>query len=224
MMQSMDLRMAYYVTVGTAVHEVMQTYLAQSGRFLADYKCRECDRKYPLSHQHECCGFPTEYDEVAIDYKGIQGHIDGIFRDSKGFYWIVDYKTTSLEGAPKKQKEPGSAYARQVKAYALLLWKQYKIKVIGVMLVFIPRDNPVQPVVWEHRIKEDDWGKFKEELLADRNLHRKTMVAKTIEDMIPLLRHNCGSEHCDHCKTGLKTKTKLLTKLLNRFPIKKEKV
>ena len=131
----LDLMMAYYTSVGTAVHTVMQTYLSQSGQFLADYSCKHCKIDYPLSHVHECteCGRHTHYEEVTIDVGtkngrlGIQGHIDGIFKDSKGNYWIVDFKTTSVAGAPAKERTPGDGYTRQVKAYAVLLRKQYKI-------------------------------------------------------------------------------------------------
>ncbi len=142
---SMDLMMAYYVSVGHAVHDVMQRYLSQSGQFLADYECRECGKKYPLSYKYECCGFPTKYEEVKIDVKlkrgRIQGHIDGIFKDSMGRIWIVDFKTSSIEGAGSKAKSSPPGYVRQVRAYACLLKKQYDIDVYGVMLVYLPRDN-----------------------------------------------------------------------------------
>ena len=105
--QSMDMMMAYYVGVGHAVHNVMQNYMATTGRLLADYVCRECGKKYPLSHKSECCGFPTRYEEVSINWKGIKGHIDAILKDSKGKYWIVDFKTCSIAGAKTKFRDPG---------------------------------------------------------------------------------------------------------------------
>ncbi len=204
----MDLMMAYYTSVGTAVHTVMQTYLSQSGQFLADYSCKHCKIDYPLSHVHECteCGRHTHYEEVTIDVGtkngrlGIQGHIDGIFKDSKGNYWIVDFKTTSVAGAPAKERTPGDGYTRQVKAYAVLLRKQYKIKVKGAMLVFIPRDNPARPKIWETVMSDRDYEVAKAELLQDRSLHRKTMRAETVKDVLGLASTNCGGAYCTHCK------------------------
>lgn len=204
----MDMMMAYYTSVGTAVHTVMQTFLCQSGQFLADYSCKKCGAQYPLSHVYECkkCGALTHYEEVTIDVGtkkgrlGIQGHIDGIFKDSKGNYWIIDFKTTSLAGAPKKEKDPGSGYTRQVRAYAVLIKKQYKITVKGVMLVFIPRDNPAKPTIWEHQLSENDFVVARKELLRDRSYHRKTMAARTLQEVAELADVSCGSPYCKYCK------------------------
>ena len=221
----MDLMMAYYVSVGHAVHKVMQDYLCQSGQFLADYKCVECGKEYPLSYKYECCGFPTQYEEVTIDVKTkkgrIQGHIDGIFKDRLGRIWIVDFKTSSTAAAPKKVSKSPPGYRRQVRAYALLLKKQYGIKVYGCMLVYLPRDNPAKPSIWEYVLKKGDAEEIKKELLEDMRLHSKTMSAATIDDMRPLLKHSCGGEYCEACKTPLNIKLNLIKKNLHKFPIKK---
>lgn len=223
MVHAMDFMMAFYVGVGHAVHHVMQSYLSQSGQFLANYKCHECGVVHKLSHTIECCGFPTEYDEIDLDLNGIQGHIDAVFRDKNGDYWILDFKTTSLSNATEKAKKPPENYMRQVRAYAYLLYKQYGIKVKGLMLVFIPRDNPKEPTVWEYKIRPDSMLSFKQELLEDKRLHKKTMVASTIEDMKPLLRNHCGSEYCKACQMPMAEKLKLMTKFIKqgKFPIKK---
>lgn len=222
---TMDMRMSYYVNVGHAVHHVMQTHLAKTGRFIADYECKECGKKYPLSRKYECCDFPTTYEEVSIDYKGIQGHIDGIFVDSMGRVWIVDYKTCSLTGAETKQVNPGANYKRQVRAYAYLLWKQHGIKAVGCMLVFLPRDNPWQPAIWEHKMGPEEYADAKVELLHDRRIHQLTMKARTVEEMVELSKNNCDNPYCDNCKRSKSDTKKLFTRLLekrNPFPIKKE--
>lgn len=219
---AMDMRMAYYVGVGHAVHEVMQSYLSLSGAFLADYKCRDCGTAYPLSHQFECCGFPTKYDEVLISYKGVVGHIDAIFKDKQDRYWIVDFKTTSLKSAPSKMRRPGDNYSRQVRAYAYLLWKQYGIKVEGVMLVFLPRDTPWQPSIWEYVMKPADWPAARDELIADRKRHKDTMSSKSLADFRKLFVTNCGNPYCEPCKTDVQKLLKTLAQRLDKFPIKKE--
>lgn len=220
--------MSFYVGVGHAVHHTMQSYLSQSGRFLADYSCRECGKKYPLSHKYECCGFPTHYEEVDLNVgskaKGfIQGHIDGIFKDRNGRYWILDFKTSSIAGAPAKVKKAPEGYRRQVRAYAYLLRKQYGIEVAGCMLVYIPRDNPKTPSVWEYLIKPGDWAEFRAELMQDKRLHRKTMAADNIEDMKALLKYKCGNAYCETCKMTTGAQVKLLTKFISqkKYPIAK---
>lgn len=223
MIQAMDLSMAFYVGVGHAVHHAMQRYLSQSGKFLANYKCHECGKVHKLSHTIECCGFPTEYDEIDLDVNGVQGHIDLVFLDRNKDYWIMDLKTTSLAASEEKAKRPPESYRRQVRAYAYLLYKQYKIRVKGLMLVFIPRDNPKEPTIWEFRINTNEkFDDFKRELLEDKRLHSRTMSASTLEEMRPLLRHNCGGEYCNACKLPMKEKIRRIQKYIarGRYPIK----
>lgn len=220
--------MAFYTSVGTTVHTVMQSYLPMTGQFLADYECKHCGKKYPLSHVYECCDMPTHYEEVEIDIgtkggrNGIQGHIDGIFLDSLKRYWIIDFKTTTLAGAPKKEVDPGEGYRRQIRAYAVLLKKQYGIKVHGLMLVFIPRDNPRKPYIWEHVLSDKDFKDGFDELKADKKLHRKTMIAQTIEEVMELAKTNCGSDYCDYCKMSKPGFTKLVKRILPKLPIMKD--
>jgi hypothetical protein len=219
--QSMDMMKAYYVGVGTTVHHVIQRFLSLSGAFLADYECRECHKKYPLSHQHECCGFPTAYEEVEINYKGIVGHIDGIFKDRQGRYWIVDYKTTSLKSVDKRKASPGDNYIRQVKAYAYLLWKQHGVRVVGCMLIFLPRDNPKEPSIWELSMSERNWVEARKELLVDRQLHLDTMNAKSLDDFRKIFNSDCGNPYCEFCKKDVETLLWQIKKNLDKFPIKK---
>lgn len=231
---TMDMAGAYYTSVGTTVHTVMQTYLATSGQFLADYSCKICKASYPLSHVHECCNVPTIYEEVTIDVGtkkrnglkvgGIQGHIDGIFKDSQGHYWIVDFKTTTLMGAPSKERSPGEGYVRQIRAYAVLLKHQYGIRVKGVMLVFIPRDNPSpnRIAIWEEVITDRDFKQGKLELKADKRLHRKTMVASSVEEVMELAETKCGSPFCNYCKMTKSVFRNLIKPIVKKLPIMKD--
>lgn len=222
--QPMDMRFAYYVSVGTAVHTVMQNYLSQSGRFLADYECKECGKKYPLSHTVECCGFPTRYEEIGLNFGGVVGHIDGVFKDSKGHYWILDFKTCSVAGASAKEKSPGDGYKYQVRAYAYLLKRQYGITVKGVMLFFIPRDDPTKPTVWEELFTERNFKDAATMLKTQRALHRATMTASRLSDFRALFQHKCGSTYCDTCKQDVPTLLKAASRMLvfGKFPIKKD--
>ena len=196
----MDMMMAYYVTVGSAVHTVMQNYLSRSGKFLADYYCKRCGTYYPLSHVHSCCGHPTEYEEVQISFLRIGGHIDGIFQDSQGHYWILDFKTTSMKSAPEKQKKPGDAYSEQVESYAYLLYRQYGIRVKGAILCFLPRDNPRTPVLWVKELGKVHFREIHERLKRYRKIHAQAMEASTVEEVMEFYKHRCSNQYCEYCK------------------------
>lgn len=217
----MDMAMHFYVNVGHAVHNTMQTYLAQSGQFLADYQCKVCKTWHRLSHKFKCCGVPCDYHELSINYKGILGHIDGVVKIN-GRYYIIDFKTTSLAGSVKKMSKPGVGYIRQITAYAYLIEKQYGIKVAGVMLVFIPRDNPNRPVIWEQEVTEASLEKTRKALKADRSLHKRTMAAKTVPEFKDLATNYCGGEYCDACKMPTPGFLALLKRHRSDFPIKKD--
>lgn len=207
MVQPMDFLFTYYVSVGTVVHEVVQTYLGQTGRFLADWECPECGKWHRLTRQPNCCGTHSKYHEVSIDYKGVQGHIDAIFIDKDGRYWILDFKTSSLAGAPKKKTNPGVAYIEQIETYAYFLWKQYGIKVHGVMLCFIPRDNPTKPVIYARKMKKLDFTAVKERFTEYRKAHKKALDVLTKADVADLVNTYgaCTNPWCDVCS---KAKTK----------------
>lgn len=218
----MEMTMAYYVGVGHAVHDVAQRYLALSGDLLADYRCKVCKKWHRLSHKHTCCGVPCEYHELTIDYKGIVGHIDAVVK-IRGHYYIVDFKTTSINGSYKKQTQPGSSYKAQITAYAYLLQKQYGIRVKGVILAFIPRDNPHRLVTWEAPVTDALLEKTRRALKADKRLHRLTMKAKTMDDFKELLEVFCDDAYCDACrKVSTPGFLKLLKQHRGDFPIKRE--
>lgn len=217
----MDMSMHYYVHVGHSVHATFQNYLALSGKLVADYHCKVCKKWHRFSTKSRCCGRPCEYHEVQIDYKGIKGHIDAIFLH-EGRYYIVDFKTTSLKASEAKKRKPGNGYTHQIRAYAYLLWKQYGIKVAGVMLVFIPRDNPHKPVVWEEQVTDESLERTRKQLKKDRKLHRATMNASTMSDFKELMDNNCAGEYCDGCKAPTPGLLRLLKEQRAEFPIKKD--
>lgn len=211
--RELDLAGAFYTSVGTIVHEVMQRYLGQSGRFLADYHCRECGKWYRQSYQYECCGFPTQYHEVEIDYKGVKGHIDAIFRDKKGRFWILDFKTTSIASAVSKKRNPGVVYVEQIETYAVLVELQHGIKIEGIMDAFILRDNPRKdPAVWARLLTNDVRRKVKARLSAYKKMHRAALDASTLKEALALRSFGrCANPDCSACKKPddiLKTRIK----------------
>jgi hypothetical protein len=203
MYKPMDFAMAFYTKVGSAVHEVLQDFLCQSGRLLADYHCRECGKWHRMSYKYECCGFPTKYHEIEINYKGVHGHIDAIYKDKEGRLWIVDFKTTSLKGAPYKQKNPGAAYQEQIEVYAVLVELQYGIKIAGYADQFIIRDNPMKndPVMWCRPLTDATRQNVKRRLSRYKKMHRAALDAETKRDVLDLMQWGrCSDEWCPVCR------------------------
>lgn len=199
----LDFMGGFYTSVGTAVHEVMQDYLGQSGRFLSDWECTICKKWRRMSTNNECCDFPMRYHEVEINYKGVVGHIDGIFKDKDGRYWIVDFKTISLKNVENRVKDPGQVYIEQIEAYALFLRLQYGIVVAGVMLFFVPRDNPKEPKVYVKELSNADFKRIMTKFKVYRKMHREALAVSTMKEALNLARYGkCVHPRCGYCTKG----------------------
>lgn len=216
--RTLDFAGAYYTSVGTVVHSIMQEFLAKSGRFLADYHCAECNTWHRMSYKHECCGFPTRYEEIAIDYKGIHGHIDAVFRDDNGNLFILDYKTCSTIAAPKKQEDPGVVYIEQIETYAVLIELQYGIKIAGIMDAFIIRDDPKKtPAIYARELTDEKRKEVKKRLGMYKVMHREALDATTWEDVLALAEYEkCVNPYCKACKMDDKDLVKALRSAFDR--------
>lgn len=200
--RDLDFAGAFYTSVGTIVHEVMQDYLCKSGRFLADYHCRECGTWHRFSYAHECCDFPTKYHEIEISWKGITGHIDAVYKDKKGRLWILDFKTTAIKSAEKKKKDPGVQYIEQIETYAVLFELQYKQKIEGIMDAFIVRDNPkADPIVYSRTLTDQRRRVIRTRLAHYKKLHREVLDVQTLKEALALIKHDrCTNPYCKVCK------------------------
>jgi hypothetical protein len=208
--RSLDMAGAFYTKVGTIVHEVMQQCLCQSGKFLADYHCYECGTTHKQCYKFECCDFPTQYRELKIDYGGITGHIDAVYKDDKGRMWILDFKTTSISAAPKKKKDPGVTYVQQIETYAVLFELQYGIKIEGIMDAFILRDNPRKdPAVYSRVLTDEARTTIRKRLRRYAKMHQAALDAATLKEAYALMEFpRCTNEYCKACKKtpeGLKS-------------------
>jgi hypothetical protein len=200
--RDLDMAGAFYTSVGTIVHEVMQDYLCTSGRFLADYHCRECGTWHRHSYVHECCDFPTKYHEIEISWKGITGHIDAVYRDKKGRLWILDFKTTSVKTAPVKKKNPGVQYIEQIETYAVLFELQYKQRIEGIMDAFIVRDNPkLDPIIYSRTLTDQRRRVVRTRLARYKKLHQEVLDVQTLKEAMALIKYDrCTNPYCKVCK------------------------
>jgi hypothetical protein len=214
MVSTLNLLGTFYTSVGTTVHEVVQKFMSPGGKLLADWHCPSCRKWQRLTTNSECpkCEITMDYHEVLIDYKGVVGHIDAIFRDRHGKYWILDFKTCTVSGASYKKKSPGKVYIEQVETYALMLYLQYGIKVEGVMLQFIPRDNPVEPAVWVKilDIKGTDGKRIMKRTKTYKLQHKEVLAAGTLDEVLALARFGrCANDWCSTCKRDVPLKKQL---------------
>lgn len=207
----LDMKGTFYTAIGTTVHEVAQKHIGLSGKFLADWKCVICNTEYKLSMTNECCDFPCTFEEISVKWKTkdgfISGHIDGIFKAADGKYYILDYKTTGVKAALTKQNDPGIVYREQVFMYAMLMWTTYKIKIAGVILFFIPRDDLKVPVVYYRPFTKVDFTKAKNKATKYIREHKQALEVETISQALLLMDNgNCKNPYCKICtKTNIKS-------------------
>lgn len=153
--EDMDYSKAFYLDIGTTVHELMQEYISRSPvgmqKVFANWKCKDCEGMHlfttlPFVCAH--CNADRErlhYEELEFEnFRGIQGgHIDLLIKTSRG--WIVcDWKTASTNGLDYRNEADGKHH-HQLQAYCLAIQELFKDKlqglpVIGYMLIFVPRD------------------------------------------------------------------------------------
>lgn len=146
-----DFGFDYFTGAGTHFHNVIQDYLGYGGQILGNYKCVAC------SHVHELTVVPKrctkcksrlfQYQEVGGRWgRYVHWHKDGLFRDSKGRYWIIDYKTTSTSAIWEHKKSgvkfPYLKNRVQIESYIPLAEDAYGVKVAGWMLIYCARDFP----------------------------------------------------------------------------------
>lgn len=142
----------YYTTVGTAAHTALQRWLGTNGRIWGDWKCYKCKHEVKFSNCRTCpkCKHEMEYEEFTVRaFRNVSGHLDGVYEDSRGKFWVIDYKTSSCKAiyAHRKSPEPFFPYAKnrvQIMSYCGLIEHTYDIKIEGWALLYISRDDPLR--------------------------------------------------------------------------------
>ena len=140
-----EFGMSFFTSVGTIAHEVFQRFTGAGGRMYGNWKCAKCGKKRKCSTDNKCvCGHEMAYEELTVKIgKYFSGHVDGVYVDSKGRYFVIDYKTSTQNAIyASPSKLPYTYNKAQIKAYAGLLEREYGITISGWMLVYISRDNP----------------------------------------------------------------------------------
>lgn len=137
-----------FVNIGTAVHEVIQTYLGRAGMLYGHWKCKKCyyvsspklgtpycgDRRStwtrgvslagePIGPEEgPCCkGFATRYEEfkLADPESDLKGSCDGLLIIA-GRLYLLEVKTKASSSIVKNLKVPDPPHVAQAGTYAAL--------------------------------------------------------------------------------------------------------
>jgi hypothetical protein len=174
--EPIDYEAGFYFNMGHAVHNLWQaagTYNL-SDSLIGDWQCTRilkqatdstkitetvttCNRvvhfttynhaiKYQCPHRLDC-RHQQVYKELTIKKRNLTGHTDFLWRDKRGRYHLVDFKTTGefLFDNPKRAISygyyPSPKYFIQIEIYAVLLEQQYDIKIDTVTIVYVSRNK-----------------------------------------------------------------------------------
>jgi hypothetical protein len=144
----------YYLGVGIATHSSIQHALGYGRQMYGNWKCVQpgCQGARIFSNISKCpaCSSIMVYKEFFLDLRSTFPNLavcllDGIFRDSKGHYYVVDYKTTNSKTAKLPAEStylPYLANIAQVRAYCALIELRFNIEIRGWLLHYVARDKP----------------------------------------------------------------------------------
>lgn len=213
-----DFGFAYFTSVGTTVHEVIQrTFLSvEDVELLMDWQCTKCKKRHVLVSERpdvcpDCGSTEHTHEEHELEFEGALGHIDQIIRfrfDGKTWIVVIDYKTTTIQATESREKLPYPSNVSQIKGYCGAL-KAKGHNVMGWALVYIPRDNPFRFCV---KVGSMDEGDFKREAKWIRHYvseHEDWMQVKTWKDIVQraaerpcadkLLKRYSDCNHAERC-------------------------
>lgn len=228
----------YFTSVGTTTHEVVQNWMAKTGKMLADWQCLNPDcsnhSKDPenlklvrqVGNICKKCEHPMLYHEIEVEYDIITGHVDAILRLRKGAYWAADYKTSSMKKL-EKLKEPSLNYFYQISSYAWILKYEYEVPIEGFSIFYIVRDNPSVfkefPFDFDKKMEKKAKSIIDQEIVKYKAAKRavktddikhaiKEKPCKNKDDYARLMGEYCKCEFVDHC-FGNKLETEVRKKL-----------
>jgi hypothetical protein len=148
----------FYTSIGTAVHESMQKWMAKDFNYSSDiyatWVCESCREEHVDCYHPKTCrkckSEKLKYKEIEINYKSLSGHVDLIRRiNDEGHCIVIDFKTTDLFKDLKskgfnwnKDFQFSKKYLIQIRTYCALLRKIKGLDIRGWCLLFVDRSAP----------------------------------------------------------------------------------
>lgn len=190
---------------GTALHEAVQSFLCLNEHAFGNFFCPECGELWTMqSSPIECptCHVQLRYQEVGINYKGFSGHVDFLLKFDDEL-WLIDFKSSSTASIAGKVAKTPEAYDLQTLSYALLLRKQYGLKIHGRAIIYISRDNPSHMRIGGTEIITKERLKYIYNILKEqRSLLNFLLDCTSYESFMENVGiQRCGSPYCKMCST-----------------------
>jgi hypothetical protein len=179
---SVDYRAGHIFAMGTAIHELIQTFLANgahSAELYGDWICTGCNtvKRSCVKPKVECkCGVvgaAWKYQELEVVFRNLKGHVDTILqvvkvKGQKPRMIVVDYKTTEFyNGVKNTRKFPVPPNVVQISAYCAILAKVYKLPIDGWALIYTDRTKAVAGANHFHVVAKE-WRKKDTNLWVNR--------------------------------------------------------
>lgn len=128
----------FYVSIGTAVHEVVQQFLGMAKAIYGHWICCGVIEKFRTgSELCPVCGRPQKYEEFEIDSE-LGAHVDSVFRQYQA---VGEFKTTGGSNL-HKLSGPYDHHLTQASAYTNALNEQFGWDLDKIIFVYISRDRP----------------------------------------------------------------------------------
>lgn len=197
----------YYTEVGTVTHDIIQNFLGRKGKMYGAWTCTapKCKGKRDFSRKNWCplCKSRMRYEELTVKaFRNVSGHLDGIWRNERGEYFLVDYKTCSVEVLSHQKQRPTLPYHHnvcQIKAYCALIELMFDVTISGWILMYVARDNPMihtKPVgrLITAKEKKRELKKIKR---WDREWDQVTNLFK-FEDLLEVVKNKPCTDYDDY--------------------------
>ena len=147
----------YHMTVGTAIHALIQATWCKQEVLWGDWRCQDSEhcglfvKDQAISSCPRCRGKITYVEKVISDPEvGFSGHCDGVVRvDTLGGYVVTEIKSRNFNIV--KQHENSPPYESdifQVSAYATLAARQTMLPIVGRMVLWIGKPRPSPFGLW----------------------------------------------------------------------------
>jgi len=133
-----DYKFQFYVSIGTAVHEVVQQFLGMAKFLYGGWSCCGLTESYREgSELCPFCGRPQKYEELAPE-STLGMHVDGVNLRWKA---VLEFKTTSSSNLETLTK-PYDKHVIQASCYCDALNDSYSWDLDKIIFVYLSRDNP----------------------------------------------------------------------------------
>ena len=150
---------SYHFEVGRSIHRLVQNTWAKQSLLWGDWKCSDHENcgaffQNTILEKGVCrrCGSAAEYVEKTIrdEESGFSGHCDGVvWCPSMKGYLVVELKSRNHNIIKDHEgKEPYESDIYQSSAYATLVFRQFKMPIIGRLVLWVGKPKPKPFLFW----------------------------------------------------------------------------